>query len=123
MSNITPVWNILADGAPYVVNVLGARKDVMNEMVKPDREFYKKSKITLEQVGINIVDRIIKFKDLELNTVAELKAMKLPMLQAVLCENFKNDNMTYFMLERGLVNDRRDELTPKGREIRTLWLR
>lgn len=118
--SLTKVWNLKANGNVYNT-VLGSRKDVNEEFLKPDKKTFDTSKITMEEIGVMVQCRIIYYEDLELNTREEIISMKEPMIKAILFEDFDNDNMTYFLLERGLLNEDRKSLSNKGYELRNAW--
>lgn len=73
------------------------------------------------EVGVSVNNRTIFYKDLVLNTAKELKTISETMLKALLSKDFSNDNQTFFMLERGLVNNERTMLSDKGKELVIAW--
>lgn len=82
------------------------------------RGTYGKS-VKAHEVGVYCIEkaRVALYSDLELNARKEVKSMKQPMIADLINGNFSNDNMTYFMLERGLVNEARNALSEKGKEL------
>lgn len=73
------------------------------------------------EVGVSVNNRTIYYKDLVLNTAKELKTISETMIKALLSKDFSNDNQTFFMLERGLVNKERTMLSDKGKELVRVW--
>ena len=84
---------------------------------QPEFDFYKG--LSLKQIGIFIPSegRAIKFDDLELVTAQELKSTPIKMITALANNDFANDNQTFFMLQRGLVEADRCTLTAKGLDL------
>jgi hypothetical protein len=62
-------------------------------------------------------NRSALYSDLTIANKDDLKTIKMPMLIALIEQDFSNDNMTYFMLERGLVDNKRERLSAKGMDI------
>lgn len=73
------------------------------------------------EVGVSVNNRTIYYKDLVLNTAKKLKTISETMLKALLSKDFSNDNQTFFMLERGLLNNERTMLSDKGKELVLVW--
>ena len=119
----TSAWEIQADGITYL-ETTGDRKSVKETFLNPDVEFYKGyAKITMKEVGIFINNRIIRFEDLNLIDAKELKGMTPVMLDAIINEKFTNTNSTFFMWERGFVEEDRSFLTEKGLEIKEAYFK
>lgn len=72
-------------------------------------------------VGRCVGNRIIRFTDLVMTDSKELLNITDIILNAVISQNFSNDNQTFFMLERGLVNEDRETLSAKGMELLKAW--
>lgn len=119
------VFDLLANGVKYST-VSGTPSDVQKEFVKPDQMVYNTSKITKKKVGVHVRCRVIYFKDLTLNTEKELSSMSENSLICLLNSNFTNDNITFFLEERGLITRFTGSdtvTTEKGKELIKAYLK
>ena len=86
------------------------------------RETGRKVKVKKIAICLHSIGRRLYYNDLPEACQAVVKSIKLPMLTAIANEDFSNDSMTYFMLERGLVNENRDQLSDLGNQIKkAIW--
>ena len=118
---ISMVYAICSKGVEFKQLLSSSAKDA-NQEVKELQSFYKEAKITKKLIGFQVMvagayNRNILFKDLNLVTESEIKTIKNGMIQSLLTKDFSNDNTTFFMLTRGLINEQRTELSEKGQEI------
>lgn len=72
-------------------------------------------------IGRAVNNRVILSSDLTMLNHKELMSIPDRMLSSLINKDFSNDNTTFFMLERGLVTDSRDQLSAKGEEIYSAW--
>ena len=121
---ITPIFAILGNGKKY--KQVMADATYVAGVVKEDSEFYDQ-KITKKQIGINArvggKARCIWFDDLTLMDSKELKSIKPKMLSCLIQKDLSNDNITFFMMDRGLLLQDRKTLSPKALELVKLWSR
>lgn len=81
----------------------------------------KTIKLKVVEIGVHVKSRNIYYSELKLLVEKEVKSITPTMMVNLLNQDFSNDNQTFFMLERGLVNDDRVSLTDKGKELLKLW--
>lgn len=81
----------------------------------------KHIKLKVIEVGVHVKSRNIYYADLKLLIEKEVKSITPAMMLCILNQDFSNDNQTFFMLERGLVNEDRVSLTEKGKELLKVW--
>lgn len=89
-------------------------------------DFYltnKECNCKVVEIGRYVNFRTINYTDLSLIDRKELNSITDNMLTCVIKKDFSNVNTTFFMLERGLVNAQRDQLSDKGNEIFDAWLK
>jgi hypothetical protein len=119
------VFALLANGVQYAT-VSGTPSDVHNEYVKADQLTYNTSKITKKKIGVRVASRVIYFKDLLLNNEKELSSLSDNSLLCLLGAKFTNDNITYFLEERGLIIRTvgfAPVVTAKGKELIEAYLK
>lgn len=102
-------------------------KDV-KEFWKETIEFYSDVvKLKIKEVGRAFYNKdcsLTKAYYNDLNDNADLvKGMSDSMLKKLLALDFSNTNTNFFMIERGLLKECREELTEKGEIIRKTFLR
>lgn len=115
------LFQMFANGKPYGQIIIAAKlKDLQQDYILPDRAFYSDSKITCKQVGVqvnlNVVSKSIMFDDSE-KFNQDLKSLTTLQLKALLEKDFTNDNNSFYLLEKGMLQKDRENLSEKGKEF------
>ncbi len=115
------LFQMFANGNPYGKIIIADKlKDLQQDYIIPDKAFYSEVKITCKQVGIQVnlngVSKVIMFDDSE-KFNQDLKRLTNLQLKALLEKDFTNDNNSFYLLEKGMLQQDRENLSEKGKEF------
>ena len=115
------LFQMFANGKPYgQVIIAGKLKDLQQDYIIPDKAFYSSSKITCKQVGVmvylNGMWKAIRFDDSE-KFNQDLKSLTNLQLKALIEKDFTNDNTSFYLLEKGMLQQDRETLSERGEEF------
>ncbi|MEI8659341.1 hypothetical protein [Vibrio sp. Hal054] len=118
---MSKLFSLKRNGISYKeVTATSSRDPALLATLKKDSTLFS-AKISCDEIGMyfvaNNLPRLIRYSKLVHNTKDEIRSLKQTMVTCLMSGDFSNDNMTFFMLERGLVTESRNELTIKGNEI------
>lgn len=115
------LFQMFSNGKPYGQIIIADKlKDLQQDYITPDKAFYSDSKITCKQVGIQVnlngVSKSIMFDDSK-KFNQDLKSLTTLQLKALLEKDFTNDNNSFYLLEKGMLQQDRENLSEKGKEF------
>lgn len=115
------LFQMFANDKPYSQIIIADKlKDLQQDYIIPDKAFYSDLKITCKQVGVlvylNGVLKSIMFDDSE-KFNQDLKSLTNLQLKALLEKDFTNDNNSFYLLKKGMLQQDRENLSEKGKEF------
>ncbi len=117
------LFALFSNGKQYQEVMAKSRTD-LKQILDHDRAVFSSCKISAKEVGIyfsiNSSPKLIRYEHLKLNDHKDVRTINNPMAECIALNKFDNDNTTFFMVERGLLNEERTELTEKGAELQSL---